>query len=154
MGNSRITSHNAVRKSGNIEYQGTSLYAIYSYPQRNHGFQIHGKLGFFSLATNTNLDYVSQNNDTGLSAGGAVSYYNREGWGGQASASIHSAKAQVFSFVFSRRFSLVTVETKLAGNQQDGANNSNLRGVSFSQSGGANNLVTEGGGGGSLFFCY
>ena len=147
MGKSQVTSHDSrVRESGDIQYQGASLYAVYSYPQRNHGFQVHGKLGFFSLAQNTQLDYVSQSNNTGVSVGGAVSYFNRLGWGGQFNANIHSSKLQVFSFVISRRFSLVTVETKLA---DSGANvNTNLRGATVTDSN-VSNLLSSGASGGA-----
>jgi hypothetical protein len=117
MGQTKITSFNRVRESGDVSFQGTTFYAVYAYPYRKHGFQFQGKVGFFSLATNTDLDYIRQTNNTGVSVGGGLSYFTRDGWGGQLSLHVHSSKLQIFALNLAKRFNLVTVETKLSDNE-------------------------------------
>lgn len=120
MGEYIIKSSNPIRKSGNVQFQGVSAYAVYSYPKRNHGWQLHGKFGVFSLVTKTDLNYVKQEDDIGLSAAGGLSYYTREGWGGRLNASLHSANIQVFSLAFSKRFNLITGNVRNVGTENRG----------------------------------
>lgn len=127
LGESKVTSGSPIRRSGTINFQGTSAYAVYSYPQRNDGLQFHGKLGLFNLVSDSDLDFVRQENESGIALGGAVSYHTKSGYGGRFDVGIHGESLQIFALSFSRRFNLVTKETVLAQNTRLLNNRSNIR---------------------------